>query len=117
MKNSRISTGINGLDEVLDGGFIPSSSYLVVGGPGTGKTVLSLQFLAENAKRKARCLLITFAEPEETLRRNAAVFGWDLSGITIVDLSKTTQENLPDDEYTVFAPSEVETKPVWKRIH
>jgi len=117
MKNSRISTGINGLDEVLDGGFIPSSSYLIVGEPGTGKTVLSLQFLSYSAKRKKRCLLITFAEPEETLRRNAAVFGWDLSGITIVDFSKTVQADLTNGEYTVFAPSEVETEPVWKRIY
>ncbi|PIP38266.1 MAG: recombinase RecA [Desulfobacterales bacterium CG23_combo_of_CG06-09_8_20_14_all_51_8] len=117
MKNERISTGIKGLNEILGGGFMPSSSYLIVGGPGTGKTVLSLQFLSESAKRKARCLLITFAEPEETIRRNAAVFGWDLSGITIVDFSKTAPEDLASGEYTVFSPSEVETEPVWKRIY
>lgn len=46
MKDSRISTGIRGLDEVLEGGFLPSSSYLIVGGPGTGKTILSLQFMS-----------------------------------------------------------------------
>jgi len=67
--------------------------------------------------RQTRCLLITFAEPEETLRRNAAVFGWDLSGITIMDFSKTMQKGLTNGEYTVFAPSEVETEPVWKRIY
>jgi len=117
MKDARISTGIDGLDEVLGGGFIPASSYLIVGGPGTGKTLLSLQFLSESAKRKVRSLLITFAEPEETLRRNAAVFGWDLADITIVDFSKTMQEGPTDGEYTVFAPSEVENEPIWKRIH
>ena len=117
MTNTRISTGIAGLDEILNGGLLPSSSYLIVGGPGTGKTILSLQFLSESAKRKTRCLFITFAEPEETIRRNAAAFGWDLAGITIVDFSKTTQESLPDGEYAVFAPSEVESEPVWKRIH
>jgi len=51
------------------------------------------------------------------IRRNTAVFGWDLPGITIVNFLKTTPENLTNGEYTVFAPGEVETEPVWKRIH
>jgi len=117
MTDPRISTGVHGLDEILNGGFIPSSSYLIVGAPGAGKTVFSLQFLKESAERKAKCLLISFAEPEAALRRNAASFGWNLEGINIVDFSEIAKENLIEGEYTVFTPHEVEAEPVWKRIY
>ncbi|PSQ30665.1 hypothetical protein BRD16_05385 [Halobacteriales archaeon SW_6_65_46] len=43
---SRTTSGTDGLDEVLDGGFIEGQTAIVSGGPGTGKTVLALQFLA-----------------------------------------------------------------------
>ncbi|MFQ5578417.1 MAG: ATPase domain-containing protein, partial [Anaerolineae bacterium] len=98
------------------GGLMPASSYLIVGGPGTGKTVLGLQFLRHSAAHKARCLLITLAEPEETLRRNAAAFGWDLSGVTIVDFAQELSKGQPEGEYSVFPPSEVEAVPLWGRI-
>lgn len=117
MDIARVSTGVAGLDDILCGGLIPASSYLLVGGPGSGKTVLSLQFLRQSAGQGARCLLITFGEPEETIRRNAAQFGWDLDGIAVVDLSKAGEASLPEGEYSVFAPSEVETEPVWKLMH
>lgn len=117
MKDARISTGIRGLDEVLEGGFMPSSSYLIVGGPGTGKTILSLQFMHESAKRKASCLYITFAEPEEALRRNVAGFGWDLAGIVFVDFTKQADSRDLPEEYTVFPAAEVEKEPVWQRLY
>lgn len=117
MGNNRISTGIQGLDEILHGGFMPDSSYLIVGGPGSGKTILSLQFMLESIKRKARCLYITYAEPEETIRKNAASFGWDLTALAFADLTKHTGHLDTDGEYTVFPPSEVEKEPVWKAIY
>ncbi|GAB4325122.1 MAG: ATPase domain-containing protein [Candidatus Sumerlaeia bacterium] len=116
MNDQRISTGIGGLDEILYGGFRPRSSYLVIGAPGTGKTILALQFMNESLRRRASCLYITFAETEETLRRNVADFGWDLAGLVIEDFSKPPQGAGPKDEYTVFSPSEVEGTPVWERI-
>jgi circadian clock protein KaiC len=117
MKNSRISTGIPGLDEILYGGFKPASSYLIVGGPGTGKTVLSLQFLNESVKRNAKCLLITFAEPEASLRRSAELFGWDISSVAFEDFTQIGGENGTAGEYSVFSPGEVESTPIWKRIY
>ena len=44
-----MSTGIAGLDELLDGGLIPGRAYVVRVGPGTGKTTLGLHFLAAGA--------------------------------------------------------------------
>lgn len=117
MKYSRISTGIKGLDEILDGGLLESSSYLIVGSAGTGKTIMSLQFLTESVKRKSNCLYITFAEPEEVIRRNVSSFGWDISSIKFLDLTKWISKSTTEGEYTVFTPGEVEQEPVWKQIY
>jgi circadian clock protein KaiC len=40
---ARSPTGVPGLDDVLNGGFIPGRLYLVDGNPGAGKTTLALQ--------------------------------------------------------------------------
>lgn len=113
----RVSTGIPGLDEVLLGGFLPSRTYLVVGAPGTGKTILALQWLREGAKHGERSLYITLAEPISEIMKNAAGFNWDLRGIETVDLSPQViagQESF--QEYRVFPPSEVEEPLLWDRI-
>ena len=46
----RISTGVEELDKMLHGGLIPGRAYLVKGGPGSGKTTLTIHFLIEGAK-------------------------------------------------------------------
>ena len=48
--NELIKTGVPGLDEVLKGGLKKNLSVLLSGGPGTGKTILAMQFLLEGAK-------------------------------------------------------------------
>ena len=45
-----IKTGIHGLDQVLKGGLRRNSSILVTGAPGTGKTIIALQFIYYGAK-------------------------------------------------------------------
>lgn len=117
MNKIRISSSVKGLDEILDGGLIPSSSYLIVGSPGTGKTILSIQFLFESSKRKSNCLFISLAEPVETIRRNIAAFGWDLSNINFYDLTKLLSDGLEGGEYKVFPASEVEQQPIWSHIY
>ena len=116
MHADRVPTGIPGLDEILGGGFQEGSSYLLVGGPGTGKTILSLQFLAACSGRDERCLYLTFGESEPALRRLGSTLGFDLAKVIIMDLgSELTAERL-GDEYTVFAPAEVEQVPVWQKL-
>ena len=46
----RIKTGVNGLDRVLKGGLRKNSSILITGAPGTGKTILALEFIYYGAK-------------------------------------------------------------------
>jgi len=117
MKNTRVSTGIDGLDEILKGGFIPGASYLILGGAGTGKTILSLQACNESVKRKASCLYVTFAEPEASIRGNADSFGWDMADVVFVDFTREIGREKINGEYSVFPPSEVEETPIWSRLY
>jgi len=74
----RVRTGIPGLDEMLSGGFFPSSINLVEGAPGTGKSTLGLQFIYNGAVQFGEPgLLITFEQFPEQYYRDAENFGWD----------------------------------------
>ncbi len=79
MADKRVTTGIKGLDEMLDGGFMPGSMVLVRGAPGTGKTSLALQFLIHGATRHNEPgLLISFEEFPNSLYFDAETLGWNL---------------------------------------
>lgn len=73
----RIKSGIWGFDKLIQGGFEEGSLILVSGGPGTGKTIMGLQFLWYGAINDEKGLYISFEETVEDLRRDAIVFGWD----------------------------------------
>jgi circadian clock protein KaiC len=73
--DERVSTGIPDLDEMMRGGPIKSSSTLVVGSAGTGKTMLSLHFLAAGAVKGERGLMVSFQENPEQLTLRASQFG------------------------------------------
>jgi circadian clock protein KaiC len=93
----RLSTGIQGLDEVLFGGLSPDRLYLLEGSPGAGKTTVAMQFLAEGARRGEKVLYITLSETEEELQDMARSHGWDLpEGLEIFEL--LPPENLLDEE-------------------
>lgn len=70
-KSEKISTGIKGLDEIMLGGLLPSYSYMLRGGPGTGKTTIGLQFLVEGVKLGESALFISLEESEEQIRKTA----------------------------------------------
>ncbi|WP_307085147.1 ATPase domain-containing protein [Sphingomonas faeni] len=57
-------TGIDGLDDILNGGLTPDRMYLIEGTPGTGKTTLGLGFLLAGASVGEAGLYITLAETE-----------------------------------------------------
>ncbi len=75
---SRLSTGVEGLDEMLDGGIPPGYAVLVAGSTGTGKTTLGLQFLCEGAAKGEKGLLVSFEENPEKITRLASGYGFDL---------------------------------------
>jgi len=74
----RVETGIAGLDKMLSGGFLQGSANLVRGAPGTGKTLLAVQFLLHGVERGEPGLLISFEEFPQSLQTDAQSLGWDL---------------------------------------
>ena len=116
MTNARISTGVQGLDEVLTGGLIGGRAYLVRGGPGCGKTTLGMHFLTTGVRAGDSGLYISLGEPESKLRQNAAASGFNLDGIEFLDLSPPAEFFAEAESYDIFSPAEVELEPTTKRI-
>jgi circadian clock protein KaiC len=77
-KASRLETGIAHLDALLGEGIPIGSSLLISGVAGTGKTVLSLEFVYRGAQRGEKGIIFSFEETEERLLANAKGLGWDL---------------------------------------
>ena len=100
--SQKISTGITGLDELLYGGVYKNSTTLLTGASGSGKTVTTLHFILEGAKRGEKSLLIEFEESPDQLYRNAESFGWDLKKYVdngIVQLLCHYPEDLRAEQY------------------
>ena len=77
-----IKTGIEGLDKVLKGGLRRNSSILVTGAPGTGKSILALQFVYNGAKEQnENGMYISTEEDVLQLRDYAANLGMDLKAM------------------------------------
>lgn len=89
------STGIPGLDDILNGGLKRNRVFLFEGSPGTGKTTAAMSFLMAGAAAGERVLYVTLSETEEELRDTAASHGWDLTGIDVFEL--VPPENLLDE--------------------
>lgn len=101
-------TGIPGLDEIIRGGFPKNKLYLLQGKPGTGKTTLAMQFLLAGASQNEKALYITFSETKTELEAVAISHHWDLSKITILEISTISASTNMEMQNTLFHPSEIE---------
>ena len=79
MNDQRLKTGIEGLDEILEGGLVRGVSVLLEGPPGSGKTNLGLQILYNGMTRfDEPALVVSFEQFPDQIFRDALQFGWDL---------------------------------------
>lgn len=74
----KVKTGIPGFDELLFGGIPKRNIVLVSGGPGTGKTIFSQQYLYYGLVNGEPGVLVALEEHPVQVRRNMASFGWDV---------------------------------------
>jgi circadian clock protein KaiC len=78
----KVATGIAGFDDVTDGGLPRGRTTLLVGGPGSGKTIFALQFVAHGAlERDEPGIFVAFEETSSRILSNAQDFGWKLEDL------------------------------------
>ena len=111
-----LSTGVPGLDTILGGGLTSDRLFLIEGEPGTGKTTLALQFLNEGVRRGESVIYITLAETRVELNSVAASHGWSMEGIHVEDIIPDENILHPEQQFTIFHPSEIEMGMTTQRI-
>lgn len=104
----KCSTGIDGLDRVLQGGLPRNRFYLIQGDPGVGKTTLGLQFLLQGLEVGEPGLYVTLSETHQELLGVAASHGWSLDKLDIFELSAIEETLAAESQNTLFHPSEIE---------
>lgn len=97
-----LSTGIIGLDEILQGGLDPGLLCLVEGPSGAGKTNLALHFALEGIRCGDAVLYLTLGETKRELEALAHSHDWDPTGLEIIESVRT------DSPSSLFHPAEVE---------
>lgn len=110
-KNNLVQTGVPGLDEVLCGGLIRDSIYLVEGESGAGKTTLALQFSLEGLRRDESVLYLAFSENRDELKRIAHSHDWGIENLNIREAASVEEQTS-----SIFHPSEVELSQAINRI-
>jgi circadian clock protein KaiC len=113
----KAKSGIEGLDEILSGGFTRGHLFLIEGAPGTGKTTVALQFLMEGARAGEKCLYITLSETERELRESAASHGWTLGErIEVFELLPPESLLDSDQQQSLLYSSDLELGETTKQI-
>jgi circadian clock protein KaiC len=105
---TEISTGVDGLDDILAGGYAGNRIHLIEGQPGTGKTTLALQFLLQGCVNGERCLYVTLSESRNELLHVASTHGWSLDGIKICELIPPELSLDRDQDQTVVYSADLE---------
>jgi circadian clock protein KaiC len=114
---SQISTGVEGLDELLRGGFIQGRMYLVTGKSGTAKTTLGMHFLYEGLTNDETVLHIHGEESAEELITNADQFGIDIRPVEFLDLGPGSDFFTEDPSYDLVDSSDIDQERYTEVIH
>ncbi|ODS42494.1 MAG: hypothetical protein MSIBF_04030 [Candidatus Altiarchaeales archaeon IMC4] len=107
----RISTGVKGIDDMMNGGVFRGDVTLVAGSTGTGKTLMGMQFIMEGAKKGEKGLIVSLEETRELLLRNAEYLGYDLKkmeGAGMVRIMTPCAIDMIPEEYLRKMESELD---------
>jgi circadian clock protein KaiC len=105
--DARASTGVDGLDTIVGGGFPVNRIHLIEGEPGTGKTTLALQFLLEGRRLGEKVFYITMSETQSDINQMMRSHGWSSEGLDIYEISASEQIKA-GSQHTIFHSAEVE---------
>jgi circadian clock protein KaiC len=105
---TQVSSGISGLDSILHGGFVNGRLYLVIGTPGTGKTLLGTQFLSAGLEAGETVLFIHGEESVADIRANTAELGIDIEDAEFLDIGPESGFFTQANSYDVVEPRDVE---------
>jgi circadian clock protein KaiC len=95
--SAKAQTGIAGFDEVTGGGLPKGRTTLLVGGPGSGKTIFSVQFLVHGAQGcKEPGIFVAFEEAPKRIVSNLRGFGWKLEDLQRQKLYFMDAQPMPD---------------------
>ena len=108
-----LSTGIDGLDNILNGGFPAKRVYLIQGDPGVGKTTMALKLLLHGAANGESVLYVTLSETRDEIEGVAASHGWSLAALHIHEMANSDDGPADRTENTLFVPAEVGAKQVF----
>lgn len=116
--SGRVPTGVDGLDTLIEGGFLRGDVILVAGGSGSGKTIFATQFICNGATQYGeKGVYATFEEDSKTLKRNMLRFGFDLEKleqkgvVKVIDLETLKGGGLSANiEYILGALSRIDGK-------
>ncbi len=106
---NRIETDVPGLDELLNGGLVVGRLYLVVGHPGTGKTLLGMEFLRTGLESGETTLFVHGEESKSEILANAREFGIDLEGTEFLDLGPDSDFFSGDRTYDLVDTRDLES--------
>ncbi|MGH9980880.1 MAG: RAD55 family ATPase, partial [Nitrososphaeraceae archaeon] len=98
----RISTGITGLDSLIEGGIPKGFTVLIAGNPGTGKTVLTSQYLYDGLTKNENGIYVSFSEADYSFYNNTTRLGMNFkefqeqNKFSFLDFSAVTQQGIQD---------------------
>lgn len=91
-KSNRISTGIEGLDRMLEGGLMAGRIYMLSGDSGSGRSTICGHFLMDGVKKGEDVLYVTIDSPPGDLSANLSSFNWDAGKIIILNAHPRVRE-------------------------
>ncbi|MEE9474283.1 MAG: ATPase domain-containing protein [Candidatus Hydrothermarchaeaceae archaeon] len=106
-----VKTSIGAFDPLFsNGGYPKGSTILVLGGPGSGKSIFGMQFIYKGAVEYGEPgIYVTLDETPEKIKKNIASFGWDLEAmeaekkIVVLDAASARAGTLATTEHAMQA--------------